>query len=117
MRKAILLIFIFSIVFPGTMKIAVAGAYPTPVRGIDTLYHDRPYEQDYSIRYYPEDKTALLRRIVSDRNGNICVLSDKGLLKPHAGKLLYPGELVRDLSYRPLTDRKISGLTLYEDQF
>ncbi|MDP4211348.1 MAG: hypothetical protein Q8926_01880 [Bacteroidota bacterium] len=99
------------------MKIAVAGAYPTPARGIDTVYHDRPYEQDYSIRYYPEDKTALLRRIVSDRNGNICVLSDRGLLKPHAGKLLYPGELVRDLSYRPLTDRKISGLALYEDQF
>ncbi len=96
-----------------------SASYPTPrspYRIPPTAYPDIPYQQDYSIRYYPEDSTALLRKIVCDRNGNIRILSDKGLLKPHAGKLLFPGTLTRDLSYKFITDRKITGLSLYDDQ-
>ncbi|HZK64975.1 MAG TPA: hypothetical protein VFC34_12575, partial [Puia sp.] len=117
MNKVNLFLCVFSVAFLGMIKSASAGTRPSPEPATDTVYHDSPYEQDYSIRYYPEDKTVLLRKIVSDRNGNIRILSDKGLLQPHAGKLLYPGTLISDLSYRPLADRKISGLILYNNQF
>src|ERR1700712_1476159 len=80
-------------------------------------YPDIAFEQDYSIRYNTTDSTTILKKIVSDRNGNILILSDKGILKPHAGKLLYPGTLVNDLSYHFITDMKINGLTSYDDQF
>jgi hypothetical protein len=81
------------------------------------VYQDVAYQQDYSIKYNITDTSASLRRVVTDRNGVIEVLSSKGLLKLYAGEFLYPGSLVTDRTYRPIADKKINGLDVYRNQF
>ena len=52
-------------------------------------YRDVPFAQDFSEKV-PLDQglhDAKLLRVRQDRNGRIVILSDKGLLQPHAGKL------------------------------
>ncbi|MBD1260989.1 hypothetical protein HZY62_10355 [Maribacter polysiphoniae] len=80
------------------------------------IYEDIPYLQDYSIKYnWTQDQD--ISKVYMDRNGVIQVLSTDGLLRTHDGQFLYPGTLLKDKTYRPLTDKQISGLTLYENQF
>jgi len=81
------------------------------------VYQDIPFKQDYSIKYLFEATNEDLYNLRSDRNGNIQILSDHGLLIPRSGQFLFPGTLVPDLSYRSIKDKKIKGLTLYQDQF
>lgn len=81
------------------------------------VYKDVAFKQDLSIKYELTDTTFVLRRVVTDRNGVIQVLSAKGLMKLYAGEFLYPGSLVPDKTYRPLSDKKISAIDLYRDQF
>ncbi|MUH34636.1 hypothetical protein D9O36_02175 [Zobellia amurskyensis] len=78
-------------------------------------YQDVPYIQDLSIKYNAEESELL--QVQMDRNGVIQVLSSEGLLRTHDGQFLYPGTLLKDKTYRPLTDKNISGLTLYKNQF
>jgi hypothetical protein len=79
------------------------------------VYQDSAYEQDYSIKYYPENATGL-RTVVSDRNGNIQVLASNSVLRTKAGRLLVPGVLTIDRTYLPLLDRKISAIGIYKEQ-
>lgn len=81
------------------------------------VYEDVAYQQDFSVKYELSDTTEKLLRVVSDRHGVVQVLSSKGLLKLYGGEFLYPGTLVRDKTYRPIADKKISGLDVYRDQF
>ena len=81
------------------------------------VYQDVAYQQDFSIKYFPEDKNLKLLKVASDRNGNVQILSDKGLLKTFSGKLLYPGKLVSEKYYRPLADKSIKGLISHDRQF
>lgn len=81
------------------------------------IYQDVAFQQDFSVKYTLTDTTARLRRVVSDRNGVVQVLSSRGLLKLYAGEFLYPGTLVPDRTYRPIADKKISGLDRYRDHF
>ncbi|MBA4167023.1 MAG: hypothetical protein H0X41_05690 [Chitinophagaceae bacterium] len=59
----------------------------------------------------------MLKKVVCDRNGTVQILSSEGFLKPSGGALLYPGQLVPDLSYKPMRDKKIADIELYKDQF
>ncbi len=81
------------------------------------VYQDIPFMQDYSTKYFIKETNTDLFSIHSDRNGNIQILSNQGLLKPHAGEFLFPGDLVHDMSYRPMKDKKIAGIIRYQDQF
>lgn len=81
------------------------------------LYQDRPFVQEYSVKYYLDTPKDDLKAVGVDRNGVIKVLSSKGLMKPHAGQFLYPGELVPDGTYRFIKDKKLADLTTYENQF
>ncbi len=45
------------------------------------------------------------------------MLSTAGVLKPAGGLLLYPGTLVHDKLYRPISARNISAITTFGDQF
>lgn len=81
------------------------------------IYVDTPFRQDYSVKYYCDQHGIKLRKVACDRNDNIQIYSSEGLLKPFNGKLLYPGTIGKDNSYRPLSDKKISSVGIYHDQF
>ncbi len=94
------------------------------------------FVQDYSIKYYPTGNTVGITianttanttgitptaagafyNAVTDRNGVVQVLTDSGILRPHDGRLLYPGTLRRDRVYRVLTEKKITAICLSEGQ-
>lgn len=81
------------------------------------VYKDVPFLQDYSVKYYLQDEKSILKKVFSDRNGAIRVLSSQGLLKPSGGQFLHPGVLVPDLAYRASADKKITDLDVYQNQF
>ncbi|MDN5213487.1 hypothetical protein QQ020_15560 [Fulvivirgaceae bacterium BMA12] len=81
------------------------------------VYQDTPYSQDLSIKYYRQDENPELSKVFADRNGVVQVLSSQSLLRTHAGQFLYPGKLIADRTYRPLTDKNIKDLLLYKNQF
>jgi hypothetical protein len=79
-------------------------------------YHeDKPFVQDFSIKYLAGDENIELYSVASDRNGYIQVFSSEGLLRPAGGQHLFPGRLVRDTQYRPTSDKKIAGINKYRD--
>ena len=88
---------------------AFAQAAGEPAR----VYQDRPFIQDYSekIPLATNLAGAKLMKVRADRNGRILVLSDKGLLQPHEGRLK------PDRLHRPLTDMEIRDMVVHEGQF
>lgn len=82
------------------------------------VYQDLPYLQDYSVRYYlaKELQTLKLSAISSNRDGQVRILSDSGLLVPDNGSLLYSGRLIPDISYTPLISKKITAIGTYRNQ-
>jgi hypothetical protein len=80
-------------------------------------YHrDTLFIQDYSIKYLTGNEEITLKNVLSDRNGYVQIYSSEGLMRPSGGKFLFPGKLVHDLHYRPLSDKKIAGMTICLDQ-
>ena len=80
------------------------------------VYKDVPFLQEYSIKYYTTDASTQLKKVVSDRNGNIQILSSDGLLKPFAGAFLYPGKIEPDKSYRAMANKKLTNISIYQNQ-
>ncbi|MHA4810845.1 hypothetical protein ACX0G9_22245 [Flavitalea flava] len=84
---------------------------------------DRPFHQAFSVKYpLPAGlKGGKLIKIVTDYNDNAYVLSDKGLY------YVCQGQLVKDLRFRPLSDKALLDVVaqegsghlyyLYEDKF
>ncbi len=83
---------------------------------IAKVHQDKPFIQDYSIKYLNENPDAALLQVASDRNGYIQMLSSKGLLRTRAGQFLFPGTLVKDVQDRSTSDKNISALGIYHDQ-
>lgn len=85
------------------------------------VYTDSSYTQDYSIKYaklnVPDPAALRLEKIACDRNGVIQVLSSQGPLRPSGGAFLYPGELAPDDTYRPMLQRSIKDIIVYDRQF
>jgi hypothetical protein len=81
------------------------------------IHKDAAFSQEYSIKYDLHQEGTILQRVYTDRNGVIQLYGSTGLLKPYAGEFLYPGSLVPDKTYRPMADKKILGLGIYDDQF
>lgn len=81
------------------------------------IYKDVPYLQDYSIKYAADNKDISLKSAYMDRNLLIQIASSDGILRTHDGQFLYPGILMKDKTYRPLTDKNITAIEIYEDQF
>ena len=82
-----------------------------------TVYQDVAYQQDFSKKFDLQQAGVTLKKVFSDRNGVIQLYSSAGLLKTFAGEFLYPGTLVPDKTYRPIADKKILNLSLYNNQF
>ncbi|WP_339840027.1 hypothetical protein [uncultured Maribacter sp.] len=81
------------------------------------VYKDVPYKQDFAIKFNTLDKEASLSRVFMDRNKVIQIASSEGILRTHDGQFLYPGSLVKDKTYRPLTDKHVQNITVLKDQF
>lgn len=79
------------------------------------VYVDKPFDQEYSVKYKLDDNSVVLKKIVADRNGYIQVFSSSGLLRPRAGQFLFPGTLVKDIQYKPTSDKKVSGIGVYKN--
>ncbi len=80
------------------------------------LYKDVPYLQDLSIKYGVADSIAPFK-VFEDRNNVVQVLSDKGLLRTHDGRFLFPGTLTMDRTYLPMAKKHVTGMATYEGQF
>ena len=93
-----------------SLLITTPAAYSNNVR---LFYEDRPFIQDFSekIPLSEELGGTNLSAVRCDRNGRVLVLSNKGLLQVHNG------QLVPDLSYRPLADMQIKNMETYRGQF
>src|SRR5688572_13235225 len=84
---------------------------------LQPVYQDVAYQQDFSKKFNFQSEGVTLKKVFSDRNGAIQVYSSAGLLKTFGGEFLYAGALVPDKTYRPLADKKILNLNLYNNQF
>ncbi|GAB4016815.1 hypothetical protein GCM10028808_46440 [Spirosoma migulaei] len=73
-------------------------------------YQDKPFLQDYSVKYYVNKPTASLSGVACDRNGVIQVFSSEGLLHTADGDFLHPGTLQPDQSYRFIKDMKLQAI-------
>ncbi|MBX3242364.1 MAG: hypothetical protein KIT80_04440 [Chitinophagaceae bacterium] len=87
-----------------------------PGKPLSGVHIDAPFTQDYSIKYYT-DAAIDPRKSFSDRNGVIKIFTGKGLMQPFGGELLYPGTVVPDDTYRPMTKKNIAGIGLHDNQF
>ncbi len=81
------------------------------------VYEDVPYLQDYAVKYYPKEDGLEFLKVFTDRNEIIQVLTNKGVMRPHNGHFHYPGILEPDITYIPMTDKKISDMLIYQNQF
>ncbi len=77
---------------------------------------DVPFTQEFSIKYEFDNPRVTLKKVVADRNGYIQVLSSQGLLRPRAGQMLFPGSLVKDVQYRPTSDKGITDIGVYKNE-
>ncbi|MHC4489629.1 MAG: ligand-binding sensor domain-containing protein, partial [Planctomycetota bacterium] len=82
-------------------------------RDLQHFYKDRLFLQDLAEKIPLSEELAgtELSTVSSDRNGRILVLSNKGLLQIHNGKL------VTDQQYRPLLDMQIRDMDICRGQF
>lgn len=77
---------------------------------------DNAFIQDYSIKFFTKNQYLKLFKVVSDRNGVIQIFSSEGLQKPFSGEFLYPGTVESDFSYRPMANKKITSIGIYDNQ-
>lgn len=88
-----------------------------PINAQKKQFHtDKPFTQEYSIKYDFDNARVELKEVVSDRNGYIQILSSHGLLRTRAGQHLFPGSLVKDINYKPTADKGITSVLRYKDQ-
>ncbi|MCF2445512.1 hypothetical protein L0657_16230 [Dyadobacter sp. CY345] len=82
-----------------------------------SVYVDKPFIQDFSVKYYSDTAKTNLLQAYADRNGVIKILSKEGIQHPSDGRLLYHGSIVPDNSYRFMRDKKNAATGVYQKQF
>ncbi|GAB3257729.1 hypothetical protein GCM10027347_20450 [Larkinella harenae] len=81
------------------------------------VYQDKPFWQDYSVKFYADKSNGALQAAYTDRNGSIQIINGDGdLLHPHDGQFLYPGSLKPDNTYRFTKDKNLTALDVYDQQ-
>ena len=82
------------------------------------VHLDFPYGQNISIRYYftVAQLASKISAISANRDGQIRILSDSGLIVPDNGSLFYPGKFIRDISYPQILPKKIRSIGTYHNQ-
>jgi hypothetical protein len=107
-----------SLLFLVAVLVVFSSCEPTKIKEKQSkqFHEDKPFTQEYSVKYEVEDIETELQKVVSDRNGYIQVISSKGLLRPRDGQFLFPGTLVTDIHYLPTSDKKLASLITYKNQ-
>ena len=82
------------------------------------IFQDVPYMQEYAVKFLlAGDKVgARLDAVSVNRDGQIRILSDQGILVPENGGLFFPGSFVKDVSYPPTSAKRIRSISTYQDQ-
>lgn len=80
------------------------------------VHQDKPFLQEYAVKFYSDSTKLKLSHVASDHNGVIQILADQGLLHPYHGQFLYPGSIEPDHSYRFMRDKKIQAIAGYKEQ-
>ncbi|PLK45145.1 hypothetical protein [Emticicia sp. TH156] len=106
-----------SYVFIGLALAGFASFAQKPTAKTQPVYADKPFIQDYAIKFYAKSANTKLMDVAADRNGAIKIFSSEGLLIPHDGQFLYPGSLETDKTYRTIGHKNLKGLGSYENQF
>ena len=75
------------------------------------------FKQEYAIKYYTHDRKTNNAKVLSDRNGRIQFLQAGRLLMPFDGKLLFPGRLSADITYRYDSLETFRDIILYQNNF
>ncbi len=81
------------------------------------VYLDKPFLQDFSVKYYFNENTFSPKKVRIDRNNNIQILALNKIYKPSNGHFQYPGKIVIDKNYLPMLDMNILDFITYKDQF
>ncbi len=81
------------------------------------VYQDVPYLQDYAVKYLIEDQDIELKKVFTDRNDVIQILTTEGLYRPNNGHFQYPGTLEKDITYIPMADKQVADMMVYQNQF
>ncbi len=81
------------------------------------IYIDRPYIQDYAIKYNFINTNVSPKKVYTDRNGVVQILASNQLYRPNNGHFQYPGTIVPDIRFRPMADKSITDMIIYENQF
>ncbi|TDE11653.1 hypothetical protein [Dyadobacter psychrotolerans] len=80
------------------------------------VHEDKPFTQDYSIKYYSDTTKLNLIQAYSDRNGVVQVLATEGLQHPYNGHFLYHGSIEPDNYYRFMKDKIVAAIGTYQNQ-
>lgn len=93
----------------------IAGFLSVTQNIAQTVHPDKPFQQDYSIKFYANEGMNL-QQVIADRNENVQILGKDGLLHPENGRFLYPGSIRTDNSYRFMKDKNITAIGSYQNQ-
>lgn len=81
------------------------------------FFPDQPFEQEFSIKYLPgKTQQLLLQAVSANRDGQIRLLTNRGLFVPDNGNMFYDGGLTQDVSYPQMMSKKIKAITTYNNQ-
>ncbi len=82
------------------------------------IYQDAPYLQPTSVKYYFNALQQISKASVlsANRDGQIRILSDSGIVVPDNGSLFYAGKLIPDISYSQILPKKIRAIGTYRNQ-
>lgn len=81
------------------------------------VFQNIPYLQDYDIKYIFEDDGVELKKVLTDRNDVVEVLTSKGIYQPNNGHFQYPGTLEPERNYVLMADKKITDIIVHQNQF
>ncbi|WP_128545362.1 hypothetical protein [Larkinella soli] len=96
---------------------AVVLLAQTHLLSAQAVYQDKPFVQDYSVKYYLNQPNVSLSGLACDRNGVISLLSSDGeLFHPTGGQFLHPGMVVPDNRYRFMKDKDLRAVATHDQQ-
>ena len=106
-----------SYIFPMVAIVFYSCQEKSAESGIQPVYEDVAYQQDYAVKYFSEGDSIEFKKVYTDRNDVIQILTSEGLMNPVNGHFQYPGTLQPDSRYQPMADKAVSDIILYQKQF